>query len=305
MNEKWQAYEIILRLHAPLHIGRGRVSYLQRARPYVTGRVLRGALVSRVGRNNPKLCRNSPPDDPYRRVSKTFGQYLTFTYFYPALKPKGEDWQVCFPWDNEPDFRRRFLSSYTAAALEYPQQTAAEGLLYETEFIAPYTLDTGDPVYLMGYLFVKEGRLPGDKYDWKAAFCRLQLGGERGYGWGDVRLEKLCSLSDSGTLFGCEKITLNLEAKRPTVCLEEDQPVLAHTEAKAGGLAGVVEPVVGREWRADHERKNKNKRKHVGQHLPFDGVCFAPGSKVLHEKSNFTIEKGGYWQQQPPQEDAL
>lgn len=293
----WTAYQVILRLHAPLHIGRGRVSYLQRARPYVTGRVLRGALVSRVGRNNPNLLSNDPRDDPYRCVSKTFAQYLTYTYFYPALK-NGDHWQAHFPWDNESGFRRRFLSSYTAAALEYPQQTAAEGLLYETEFIAPYTLDKGDPVYLMGYIFVDEERLKCEKYDWQAAFRRLQLGGERGYGWGDVRLEEIRPLSDSGKLFGCEKISLNLD-KRPSVTLEKDQPVLAHTDAKAGALAGPVEPIVGREWRAD----NENKRKHVGQHLPFDGVRFAPGSVVLCE-SKFTIEKGGYWQQQPPQERA-
>lgn len=299
----WTAYQVILRLHAPLHIGRGRVSYLQRARPYVTGRVLRGALVSRVGRNNPKLLSNGPHDDPYRCVSKTFAQYLTFTYFYPALKPEGEDWKVCFPWDNEADFRRRFLSSYTAAALEYPQQTAAEGLLYETEFIAPHTLDNGQPVYLMGYIFVDEERLKRDKYDWIGAFRRIQLGGERGYGWGDVRLEEICPHPGSGQLFGCEKISLNLEAKRPSLCLKKDQPVLAHTAAKAGALAGPVEPVVGREWRADNEKKNKNKRIHVGQHLPFDGVRFAPGSIVLGE-SKFTIEEGGYWQQQPPQERA-
>jgi hypothetical protein len=298
----WTAYQVILRLHTPLHIGRGRVSYLQRARPYVTGRVLRGALVSRVGRNNPKLRSNSPRDDPYRCVSKTFAQYLTYTYFYPALK-NGDCWKAAFPWDNEARFRRRFLSSYTAAALEYPQQTAAEGLLYETEFIAPYTLDKGDPVYLMGYIFVDEARLKCEKYDWQAAFRRLQLGGERGYGWGEARLADngIQPISGGDKLFDIIRFNPNPEPpiKRPIVCLKKDQPVLAHTDVKAGALAGPVEPIVGREWRAD----NENKRKHVGQHLPFDGVRFAPGSIVLCE-SKFTIEKGGYWQQQPPQEGA-
>lgn len=290
----WTAYQVILRLHTPLHVGRGRVSYLQRARPYVTGRVLRGALVSRVGRNNPKLCRNNPPDDPYRCVSKTFGQYLTFTYFYPALKPEGEDWKVCFPWgDNEAGFRRRFLSSYTAAALDYPQQTAAEGLLYETEFIAPYTLDTGDPVYLMGYIFVDEDRLKCEKYDWKAAFRRLQLGGERGYGWGEARLidNGIQPISGDDKLF--DKIRFDLGKKRPMVYLAENQPVLAHTDAKAGSIAGHIEPVVGREWRAEGDKEGK--RKHIGQHLAFNDIRFAPGSVVTQE-SVFSIGEAGYWQ---------
>jgi hypothetical protein len=181
----WTVYQIILRLHSPLHIGYREVGYLRRTRPYVTGRALRGALVNRVGRN--QNIRGEDPGDPFRAVSKTFAQYLTFTYFYPALNEDGK-WKVFFPWEDEAGFRRRFLSSYVSTALTYPQQTAAEGLLHEIEFISPRTLDTGEPVYLMGYVFVQEERLKKEKYDWVGALCRLQLGGERGYGWGDVRL---------------------------------------------------------------------------------------------------------------------
>ena len=289
----WTGYQVILRLHTPMHIGRGKISYLQRTYPYVTGRVLRGALVSRVGRITPNL-RITDPHDPYRCVSKTFSQYLTFTYFYPALKCKGKDWKVCFLWDNESAFRRRFLSSYAGTALAYPQQSAAEGLLREIEFLSPHTLDTGDPVYLMGYIFVDEARLKCEKYNWKAAFHRLQLGGERGYGWGEARLIDIRQLADNDSLFGCEKISLNLD-NRPIVCLEKDAPVLAHTTAQDGALAGTVEPIVGREWRAEGNKKGK--RKHIGQHLAFNDIRFVPGSTVVC-KSRFTIEKGGYWQMQ-------
>ena len=73
----WTAYQIILRLHSPLHIGYREVGYLRRTRPYVTGRALRGALVNRVGRNQD--IRGEDPGDPFRAVSKTFAQYLTFT----------------------------------------------------------------------------------------------------------------------------------------------------------------------------------------------------------------------------------
>ncbi|PWH13950.1 MAG: hypothetical protein DDG60_09585 [Anaerolineae bacterium] len=288
----WTAYQVVLRLHSPLHIGAGRVSYLQRARPYVTGRALRGALVSRVGRNQPELL-SDEPRDPYRRISKTFATYMAFTYFYPALK-SGDHWKTEFPWQNEPEFRRRFLSSYAATALAYPQQTAAEGLLYETEFLSPYTLDTGEPVYLLGYIFVEEERLKPEKYDWKSALCRLQLGGERGYGWGEARLVEngLQKLSETDRLFSALNFSTN--QKRPIVHLQANQPVLAHTESQSANLRGMVEPMVGREWQADN---TNNERQHVGQRLRYNGIYFSPGSIALCETA-FTIEEGGYWKQQ-------
>jgi len=286
-NWNWTAYQVILRLRSPLHIGRGKVSYLQRARPYVTGRVLRGALVSRIARNNQNLIGDD--SDPYRRVSKTLGQFLTFTYFYPALKndkqKNGDHWQARFPWDDEAGFRRRFLSSYAGTALAYPQQSAAEGLLREIEFISPRTLDDGKPVYLIGYVFVEEQRLNQEMYDWRGAFRRLQLGGERGYGWGDVRKKKIRQLEEDEKLF--EKIAPPILNERwPLLRLGKDDCLLAHTKAERGPIAGQIEPVVGREWRD---------RKHIGQHLAFNDIRFAPGSSVT-QKSNFSIREAGYWQ---------
>ncbi len=281
-NWHWTAYQVILRLHSPLHIGKGKVGYLQRTYPYVTGRVLRGALVNRVGRN--QNIRGKDWHDPFRCISKTFAQFLTFTYFYPALK-KGDVWKAAFPWENEANFRRRFLSSYTATALSYPSQSAEENSLHEIEFISPHTLDDGQPVYLMGYIFVEEQRLTRDKYDWLGAVNRLQLGGERGYGWGDARLEKLQPLKEGQKLF--EKIAPPALKKRwPVLQLFKNDPLLAHTKAKSGKIAGQIEPVVGREW---HDRQR------IGQHLAFDGVHFMPGSNFLCN-AKFSIREAGYWQ---------
>lgn len=285
-NWNWTAYQVILRLHTPLHIGRGKVSYLQHTHPYVSGRVLRGALVSRVARSNQNLIGDD--SDPYRRVSKTLGQFLTFTYFYPALK-NGADWKVEFPWEDEAHFRRRFLSSYTSTALAYPSQSVEEGSLHEVEFISPHTLDTGSLVYLMGYIFVEETRFKLEKYDWQTALKRLQLGGERGYGWGEVRLKKIQQLKGSEELF--QKIGPPALNKRwPVLRLGKNDCLLAHTKAERGPIAGQIEPVVGREWRA-----NGQERKHIGQHLAFNDIRFAPGS-IVTQKSDFSIREAGYWQ---------
>lgn len=287
----WQAYQVTLRMVSPLHIGAGRVSYLQRARPYVTGRVIRGALVSRMAR----LCneRGETDGDPYRRVSKTFAQFMTFTYFYPALENDG-GWKLEFPWEDETGFRRRFMSSYVSAALRYPQQTAAEGLLYETEFLSPNTLDSGEPVYLMGYIFVEEERLKEGKYPWKDALCRLQLGGERGYGWGEVRLveDGLKQIRTDTRLF--DEVRFGFEKNRPFVYLEARQHILAHVPAKCSALRGPVEPVIGREWRADNNKKGNGERIHIGQHLAFDDIYYTPGSLTVRPEK-FIIGEAGYW----------
>ena len=47
----WRAFEVVLRLRSPMHIGCGKVGNLQRTRPYVTGRVLWGALTMRLTRD--------------------------------------------------------------------------------------------------------------------------------------------------------------------------------------------------------------------------------------------------------------
>ena len=289
----WHVYRVVLRLHTPLHVGWGKVSYLQRARPYVTGRVLRGALVSRVARNQNLIGEDA--NDPYRRVSKTFAQYLTFTYFYPALKSEMNGaWAAQFPWKDEAAFRRRFLSSYAGTALAYPQQSAAEGLLREIEFISPHTLDTGEPVYLMGYVFAREECL--QKYDWRGAFKRLQLGGERGYGWGEARLAAEPGRVDQAgqvELFG-QPATFDGSGNRPCLTLPAKSRVWAHIHAaNADGVSGPVEPLVGREWRAEGDKEGKHK--HIGQHLAFNDVRFTPGSFVTQE-SVISIGEAGYWQ---------
>lgn len=279
----WHVHQVILRLRSPMHIGWNKVGNLQRTRPYVTGRVLWGALTMRLTRDefDGRGAANDSRD--YRRIGEQVHQTLAFTYFYPALRSSGA-FQVVWPWEGEVTFRRRFLSSYQGTALSYPHQSAAEGMLHEVEFLAPNTLDTGEPVFLMGYIFEREG----GALDWKSSFKRLQVGGERGYGWGDVELVSVATPSDE-QLFGG---VLRFEGDRetPVVALSEGEYLLAHAMASTVQAAGVVEPLVGREWRSDNAR-----RRHVGQHVAFTGVCFTPGSVVTTEALSLAVDKFGVW----------
>lgn len=278
----WRAYQVVLRLRSPLHIGCGQVGNLQRTRPYVTGRVLWGALTMRLTRD--AVQGRGPATDSlkYREVGDQVHQSLAFTYFYPALK-SGNDYRVVWPWENENSFRRRFLSSHQGTALSYPQQSAAEGMPHEVEFISPHTLDTGEMVFLKGYVFEKEGCT----LYWQSALKRLQMGGERGYGWGSVELV-VASQSADEHLFGGLAIFKG-DGGVPIIHLPANGRLLAHTLAGDLAVAGDAEPLVGREWRSDAPR-----RRCVGQYVTFSDVCFTPGS-VVSQALDFAVEEMGVW----------
>lgn len=256
-----------------------------RTRPYVTGRVLWGALTMRLTRDEAGKKGLAAGPDEYEQLGKKVHRCLAFSYFYPALQWGSDDaYKVAWPWEEESTFCYRFLSSYQATALSYPAQSADEGMLREAEFISPYTLDTAEAVFLKGYVFEKEGECT---LDWQSALSRLQLGGERGYGWGDVRFVRSMEITN-GRLFDGQVEYVN-DSARPIIRLHEGARLPAHVLAENAPVAGNVEPLVGREWRS-----NNSHNRYVGQHVELSGVCFTPGSTLLTE-CNFEIKELGIW----------
>ncbi len=278
----WRAYEVTLRLCSPLHVGWGKVGNLQRTRPYVTGRVLWGALTMRLTRDAFHGCGAATDSKEYQKFGKKVHRDLAFTYFYPALK-SNNGYQVVWPWENESNFRRRFLGSYQGTALSHSQQSAAEGMLHEVEFVSPNTLDTGETVFLKGYVFEKKGCA----LNWRLALKRLQIGGERGYGWGDLELVSTWPSSD-GRLFG-EVATFQGDGDIPVIQVSSGGHLLAHTFATDLPVVGDVEPLVGREWRSDDAC-----RRHAGQYVAFSAICFIPGGVTL-QALDFAVNKYGIW----------
>jgi len=279
----WQAYEVILRLRSPLHSGWRKVGNLQMTRPYVTGRMLWGALTMRLTRDAFQRRGAAIDSREYQELGEKVHKSLTFTYFYPALK-SNNGYQVVCPWEDESTFRRRFLSSYQSTALSYPQHSAAEGMLHEVEFISPRTLDTGEDVFLKGYIFEREGC----DLNWQSALERLQIGGERGYGWGDVELVDVPQSADERLFDGLA--TFKGDGDIPVIHLPTDGRLLAHTLAANLSVAGDVEPLVGREWRSNDAR-----RRYAGQYVAFSDICFTPGS-VVHQALDFAVLNFGIWQ---------
>jgi hypothetical protein len=322
----WTAHKIVLRLRSPLHIGAGKMGNLQRTRPYVAGRNLWGALTARLTRDGDS--QGKPAPEEYEAMGGRVHDELAFTYFFPTTDSEGD--QPLFPcldaqgnrgygWDgsgapllDESAFRYHFLSTYASTALTYPQQSAAEGTLHEVECIVPHTLDNGVPVYLAGYVFAQDGAP-----DWKSALKRLQLGGERGYGWGRVEVVEPAGIQEmeerEAPLFGIGHIA-HLDGPRVHIHLEKGQPTLAHALAapfedkicrnddgtprirgKVVHVEGTVEPLVGRETKPDTR---------FGVHLSPARICYAPGARV-EEATQVRIGPYGVWERCPePAEGA-
>lgn len=277
-------YRVVLRLRSPLHIGRGKVGNVQRTHGYVTGRVLWGALTERLTRD---AARGPATDSQlYQKMGEMVHDSLAFTYFYATTDKEGG---TAGPWPWEDDFRSRFLSTYASTALTYPQQSAEEGSLHEVECIVPKALDGGADVYLTGYVFEGE-----DAPDWQSALQRLQIGGERGYGWGWVQPVKPPAPWDGQPLFD-GRYTVEPDIWPPVLVAKEDTRLLAHAlaadfdeEHKAvSEVDGAVEPLVGRETHPENGR--------FGVWISPARVCYVPGGKV-GSGARFRVGPYGVWE---------
>ncbi|MBN1138086.1 MAG: hypothetical protein JXM73_15970 [Anaerolineae bacterium] len=282
----WQVFKVVFRLRSPMHIGRVKIGNIQRTRPYVTGRVLWGALTERLTRDQAQ--KDGGPASAsglYQAMGKRVNQELAFTYLYPTVH---DDGQIdLWPWDD--GFAPRFLSSYASTALAYPQQSADEGTLHEIECLVPHTVGAGDRVYLAGYVFAQPQ--PG-ALDWQAALKRLQMGGERGYGWGWVTPVGDPTPWDDQALFG-DMVTVEANGAWPVLRVNQEKAVLlAHTlaDGAGAGIAGEVEPLLGRV--VDPSEGPLGGR--FGVRLSDAQICFAPGATVPQD-ARFSVGPYGVW----------
>lgn len=258
----WIPYQITFRLLSPLHIGWKKAGNLQQTRPYVTGRTLWGALTARLVRDR--------RDKNYQEIGKIVDDELRFTYFYPATTPESVG---VWPWDTSDEFSWQFLSSCASTALS--SKTAEDGTLHETEYISPKTRE-GNQVYMIGYIIEKDGCELG----WKEALERIQIGGERGYGWGRIEL-----IGEPRKVETCFEYGLDNTGGSPQITVPGDYPILAHTVADDFECIGAIEPLVGRETTGN---------KGFGGKVSNAAICWVPGSKVEEEKK-FEILYRGIW----------
>lgn len=259
---RWTSYLVKFRVLSPIHIGWRKTGNLQQTRPYVTGKTLWGALTARLVRDL--------GDNNYLEVRKRVDNKLRFTYFYPTTDSSKV---VMWPWKNSDKFSWMYLGSYASTALK--DKIAEEGMLHETEYISTKTRD-GEQVYLVGYVIEKEGC----ELAWEEALKKVQIGGERGYGWGRVEL-----IDKPKKTKTCFDYTINDKEDSPQIMVLKDKPILAHALAEQLGCKGTIEPLVGRET---------DENKGFGGVISKAEICWIPGS-IVNANKRFNIYSKGIW----------
>ncbi|OAT81210.1 hypothetical protein [Desulfotomaculum copahuensis] len=206
------------------------------------------------------------------------------------IKTGSKCFQLFYPWDACFDYF--FMGSQSSTALNQSGNVAEPGTLHETEFIRPFTrAAAGDEpvqVYLAGDIWVDDDGLPG----WRDVLQSIQLGGERGYGWGRMDLavalveEKLLKEHTPNELPGSEK-----DDNGPEIVLTRDERIPAHVRASVGMeklLQGHLEPLTG--W----ERNNSGRGNAWRVSEPV--ITFAPGAVVKGERVVLGIDREyGVW----------
>jgi len=268
----WQHYSLKFRLQSPLTVGKRKVGNLMETRHYVPGKTLWGALTARITRNE-GFGRQG---QKYKEIGRKVQTHMRFGYLWVSTKPL----EPIYPWDDPTRFEYEFLGSYTSTALNYGQFSAENGSLHEIEFISPYSR-SGAQVYLVGSLWIQDG---WDEYNWQLALSQLQLGGERGYGWGRVDLVGINAQShasignpDHFSNFRTRKIPAHLYVIDPRT---------------ASLCKGELEPLVGWETSPDG----------VSRTTPVPRVAYLPGVKIKAGENSsslvFRIGHNGVWEVQ-------
>ena len=318
----WEHYRLGFRLISPLHIGYRKVGNLMQTRPYATAKALWGALTARLTR----LSGYGSRAEAYLAIGEAVRTCFRFGYLYPALSERKDgkaespnELEPRFPWEeSEVPFDYLFLGSYASTALDYEARSALEGSLHETEFISPRTrpfagCELGRQVYLVGDLWVAAEPLQSEEAKqrletvgsslrdealkaiglWKEALKSLQLGGERGYGWGRVEPLKIEETGEE-TVHRSWRWDLNFKDDVVLMAEENEAPLIAHALAAGkhalpeGDVQGSIEPLLGRETRMD-------RKPGFGTWLSEVKICWEPGGKV-REGLRIRIGRDGIWE---------
>ncbi|MDF0590979.1 hypothetical protein [Candidatus Methanocrinis natronophilus] len=273
----WTHHTLKFRLLSPMHIGYRKVGNLMQTRQYVPGKNIWAALTARLTRD----YHDGSQGKCYQRIGDLIKLHFRFGYLWPSLDGK----DPYFPWVHN-DFDYQLLNSYASTALDYTVNSALEGSLHETEYIAHVARNTSQ-VFMLGDLWVK-ATLPEELHCWKKEMNKLQLGGERAYGWGRVFC---CSdLNDGHQEGGITVSHHKWEGKggKIVLTLDKNDKIKAHVLASgpeaATSLTGPIEPLVGRNW-----------GEHAGQNISFEKVHFSPGCEIETEHVEFELGWDGRW----------
>jgi len=291
----WQLFRVTYELHSPLHIGYHKVGNVQRTRYYLPARNLWAATTERLTRGG--FQPNSAAQDAYNAVGQWVQANCAFSYFFvqegdKLLYPRYDDDGLRYGGLKAHKFERRYLAAHVTTALDAATTSAESGSLHEVELIATYDRE-GNRTKLGGWVFLRDAGMNvlGAESKWRDWLGELQVGGERRYGFGRLRmvgkLEPVESLNGYAT---------ELSGERPHVRLQSGDAFLAHTLTQEVNARGQIEPLVGRETR-DKDGSQKDSTR-FGQYLTRAQVCWVPGS-IIAQELQIMLDATGVWKLMP------
>lgn len=292
----WRCLQLTYELRSPLHIGYHKAGNVQRTRCYIPARNLWGAVTERLTRSGFSV--SDAQKGNYQVIGRWLKLSTAFSYFYvyggdKLFYPHYSKEGLRYGSKTLVEFERAYLDAHVTTALEAVTTTAETGSLHEVEYIAPYRLDrdgAGRRTLVRGLVFLSESAWSKLNMDtWELWLHDLRVGGERRYGFGQLRLK---DIGEDEKPAGWPKgYSLKLEGRRPGFKIMPGTALLAHTvartEARDLRVRGVIEPLVGRGTAISGS---------FGRNLTRGLICWVPGS--LLEKEDFLlIDVDGYWDQ--------
>ena len=273
----WSMFQVLYELHSPLHIGYHKVGNVQRTRYYIPARNLWGAVTEALTRRG--FTTNGVSQGNYQQIGAWVKDHCAFGYWFiqengQLLYPRYDAGKLKYGHLTAADFERRYLDAHVTTAIDPSTTSAEEGSLHEVEFIAPYNRD-GVQTCVGGWVFLDETAQAA--LDWCYWLSTLQVGGERRYGFGMLRLLKMESANE---------LQIDRTGTRLRQSVPKGTPLLAHTViASSIQMRGQIEPLVGRSTSQSHA---------FGSDLTRGIVCWTPGS-VPMDDVQVQFEPEGHW----------
>lgn len=273
----WQKFRVIYELHSPLHIGYHKVGNVQRTRYYIPARNLWGAVTEALTRRG--FSTHGVSSGNYQQVGEWVKKHCAFGYWF--VYENSKLLTPCYCKDglkygnlSVSEFERRYLDSHVTTALDPKTNSAQYGSLHEVEFIAPYSRN-GARTQVSGSVFLDdEAKTILSENGWRNWLSNLQVGGERRYGFGTIRLVEMEPEDDPIT------------CTRPRQSVSKNTSFLAHVSVtKNVQIRGQIEPLVGRATLQSHA---------FGSRLTSAIVCWTPGS-IPMDDVQVQFEQEGYW----------
>ncbi len=297
----WKCYLTIFKSKSPIHIGYKQIGIFKTTRYYITGKVMWGAITANLTRSlydNPSAKDYQRVGELVRNYIKNTYFYPAIEKNkiknpskwsdievdnYLVLLPEYTEECLIFGKLNKEEFENVFVGSFVSTAIDIATKSAEEGSLHEFEFMKDRIIYDEKllDVYWIGYLFVKDGTT----IDGMEIKCEdneiliknknrttrllkiidfIQVGGERNYGFGKLKLQKFQINNDK--IFK----KYNFEYINNYITFKDISTVFSHINLDGIALKrGEIEPVIGLEW---------CEKGGPGQKLSDVKLCATPGS---------------------------